>query len=116
MAKQMHEFFDPRKTEGYEWVTPSSYQGGGVQEMVITSDDTGVFTRFLKFEPGASGQGTLTHDCWEEVYIIEGPLVANGEVYEAGTVAIRPPGMPHGPFSAPNGALTFEVHYFSSKE
>ena len=116
MPKQMHEFFDPRKTEGFEWVTPESYKNGegGVQEMIVTDDkETGVFTRFLKFEPGASGKGTLTHECWEEVDIIEGPLVANGEVYEAGTVAIRPPGMPHGPFSAPNGALTFEVHYYS---
>ena len=114
MPKEMHEFFDPRKTPGYEWVTPDSYKGGGVQEMIVTKDEkTGVFTRFLKFEPGSSGQGTLTHDCWEEVYIIEGPLVADGQVYEAGTVAIRPPGMPHGPFSAPNGALTFEVHYYS---
>ena len=116
MPKQMYEFFDPRKTEGFEWTTPSTYKNGagGVYEMIITDDkDTGVFTRFLKFDPGASGVGTLTHECWEEVYIIEGPLVANGEVYETGTVAIRPPGMPHGPFSAPNGALTFEVHYYS---
>ncbi|MBP3736579.1 MAG: cupin domain-containing protein [Lachnospiraceae bacterium] len=116
MAKKMYEFFDPRKTEGFEWVTPSSYQNGGVSEMIITEDEHGMFTRFLKFEPGACGQGTLVHDCWEEVYIIEGPLIAGDEVYEAGTVAIRPPGMPHGPFSAPNGALTFEVHYRSPEE
>ena len=113
MPKKMYEFFDPRKTEGFKWVTPESYKDGGVSEMILTQDENGAFTRFLKFEPGASGKGTLVHDCWEEVYIIEGPLVADGQVYEAGTVAIRPPGMPHGPFSAPNGALTFEVHYYS---
>jgi anti-sigma factor ChrR (cupin superfamily) len=115
MPKKMHEFFDPRKVDGYEWTAPSGYPSGcGVAEMIITKDDqTGVFTRFLKFEPGAEGKGTLEHACWEEVYIIEGILECNGERYEPGAVAIRPPGMPHGPFKAPDGALTFEVHYYA---
>jgi len=26
-------------------------------------------------------------------------------------VAVRPPAMKHGPFKAPIGALTYEVHY-----
>ena len=61
MPKQMYEFFDPRKTEGFQWVTPESYRDGGVQEMIVTEDkETGVFTRLLKFEPGASGKGTRT--------------------------------------------------------
>lgn len=109
----MHEFFDPRKCEGYTWETPPGYPDS-MKQMIITDDkETGVFTRFLKFEPGAMGNGTLTHECWEEVYIIEGTLTCGDEVYEAGSVAIRPPGMPHGPFGAPNGGLTFEVHYRS---
>jgi len=26
-------------------------------------------------------------------------------------VAVRPPGMPHGPFRSPNGCVNFEVRY-----
>ena len=113
MPKKQYEFFDPRKCEGFEWVRPEGYPEG-ITEMIITKDEeTGAFTRFLKFEPGVKGEGVLTHKCWEEVYIIEGPLVQGDEVYETGTVAVRPPGMPHGPFEAPKGALTYEVHYYS---
>ena len=113
MPKQMFEFFDPRKTKGYEWRHPEGY-AEGIAEMIVTKDEqTGAFTRFLKFDPGYVGVGTLTHESWEEVYIIEGPLFCDGKEYVAGTVAVRPPGMPHGPFSAPQGALTFEVHYYS---
>ena len=113
MPKQMHEFFDPRTCEGYQWQHPEGYPGG-IAEMIVTKDEeTGAFTRFLKFDPGFVGEGTLTHKAWEEVYIIEGPLFCGGKEFVTGTVAVRPPGMPHGPFSAPHGALTYEVHYYS---
>jgi len=32
-------------------------------------------------------------------------------VFTKGMVAVRPPAMKHGPFKAPIGALTYEVHY-----
>ena len=81
-------------------------------EQIITEDnDLGIFTRFLRLAPGAEVNQTLVHDCWEEVYIIEGGLISGDSVFTQGMVAVRPPGMKHGPFKAPIGALMFEVHY-----
>jgi len=86
----------------------------GVTQLIITEcPETKVFTRFLKFVPGTKTTETLTHDCWEEVYIIEGELTADGETYTKGMTAIRPPQMPHGPFETINGCMTYEAHYYS---
>lgn len=110
MPKQELEFFDPsglpeRQPEGYP---------EGISEIIITEDKaTGVFTRLLRFAPGAAGTQVLAHDCWEEVYIVEGQLICGDQVFTKGMVAVRPPGMPHGPFRSPTGAVTFEVHYRS---
>ena len=110
MSKQELEFFDPyvllwRRPEGYP---------EGVTELIISEDKkTGTFTRLLKFEPGAETTKVLIHACWEEVYIIEGSLICGDQVFTKGMVAVRPPGMKHGPFKAPIGALMFEVHYLS---
>jgi anti-sigma factor ChrR (cupin superfamily) len=110
VPKKELEFFDP---SDLAWRRPEGYPEG-VTELIITEDkEAGTFTRLLKFEPGTETTKTLQHDCWEEVYIIEGGLICNGEVYTKGMVAVRPPGMKHGPFKAPVGALTFEVHYNS---
>jgi hypothetical protein len=74
-----------------------------------------VVTRQLRFEPGTdtSDNGVLTHDFWEEVYILEGDLtdLRLGETFTAGMYACRPPGMEHGPWSTQSGCLTFEVRY-----
>lgn len=111
MPKAELEFFDP--TLSGKWFRPEGYPEGVTQLTVTDDKETGVFTRLLKFEPGTETTATLTHECWEEVYIIEGGLMVGDTAYTKGMVAVRPPGMPHGPFKAPVGALTFEVHYYS---
>jgi hypothetical protein len=113
MAKPEREFFP---VEDVEW-TPA--QGGlvaGLYERILATDnDSGVATRMLRFDPGTntSAAGPQTHDFWEEVYIVQGSLrdLTLGETFRQGTYACRPPGMPHGPWLAPDGCLTFEVRY-----
>jgi len=46
-----------------------------------------------------------------EGYVISGTLVCGGRPYPAGSVAVRPPGMPHGPFRSATGCVSFEVRY-----
>ncbi len=111
MPKQELEFIDPTKQR--EWFHPVGYPEGVKQLTVTECPETKVFTRFLHFDPGTKTIGTLTHECWEEVYIVEGDLRADGQTYTKGMVAIRPPRMPHGPFETVNGCTTFEVHYYS---
>jgi hypothetical protein len=111
MPKQELEFFDAKLTG--KWVHPQGYPEGVTQLLITECPDTKVFTRFLKFEPGTRTTSTLSHECWEEVYIIQGELIAEGKCYTAGMTAVRPPHMPHGPFETVNGCLTYEVHYYS---
>ena len=112
MAKTEVEFMDVsvlpwRSVKGYPPET-------GAKELIISEDkEAGTFTRLLKLEPGTEINKVLSHEWWEEVYIIEGGLICNKQVFSAGMVAVRPPGMKHGPFKAPVGALCFEVHYKS---
>ncbi|HCJ11112.1 MAG TPA: hypothetical protein DHW14_08140 [Clostridiales bacterium] len=109
MPKAEHEFFDP--TVAGTWRQPEGYPPG-VKELIIAEDkETGAVTRLLKFEPGAKGTEVMVHDTWEEICILEGGLICGGKVYTKGMVAVRPPGMKHGPFEAPVGALLFEVRY-----
>jgi ChrR Cupin-like domain len=111
MAKAEREFFP---TDDVAW-TPS---GGvvGLSERILAIDPvTGVATRMLRFEPGTdtSTAGPQVHTFWEEVYIVEGSLhdLTLDKSFAAGTYACRPPGMPHGPWVAPQGCVTFEVRY-----
>ena len=88
----------------------------GVTERVLALDaDTGVATRMLRLAPGADTTplGVQEHDFWEEVYILEGSLhdLALDRTFAAGMYACRPPGMQHGPWTSPEGCLTFEVRY-----
>ena len=114
MAKPEHEFFD---------VSPIAFTRcagavDGLTERVIVADDAaadGVITRMLRFAPGCdtTPNGTLAHDFWEEVYILQGSItdLRLNEKFTAGMYACRPPGMPHGPWRTGEGCLTFEVRY-----
>ena len=113
MPKAEREFYP---VTDVEW-TPA--QGGlvpGLFERILANDpETGVATRMLRFAPGTdtSPAGPQVHDFWEEVYIVEGALhdLTLNQTFAAGTYACRPPGMRHGPWTAAQGCLTFEVRY-----
>ncbi len=114
MTKPELEIFP---VEDVPW-TPVPGGVPGLSERILATDpERGVATRMLRFDPGTDTgpMGVVTHDFWEEVYILEGSLhdVSLDEVFAAGTYACRPPGMKHGPWRAPEGCVTFEVRYFA---
>lgn len=116
MPKPELEFFPP---DHVPWTpvagSPSSGAGGpGIEEKILSRDpSTGDVTRLLRFAPGVRTADTITHDFWEEVFIVEGSLEDLGlrRTFSAGMYACRPPGMRHGPYASPGGALLFETRY-----
>ena len=88
----------------------------GLYERVLALEpEARVANRILRFDPGTNttAAGVQVHDFWEEVYILEGSLhdLSLDQSFPKGTYACRPPGMPHGPWVAPEGCTTFEVRY-----
>ena len=111
MPKQEFEFFDP---EIIPWTPVPEVEG--LEMKVLSHDpDTGDYTRLLHFASGTdtTPMGVQRHDFWEEVYIVSGAIhdLSLDETFSAGMYACRPPGMPHGPWVAPDGCTTFEVRY-----
>ena len=107
-TKEMREFFDPRDLP---WRAAAGFDSGVWEQILSGGRDDGVTTRFLRFDPGSGNNAVVTHDFWEEIYIVSGTLESGGRAYPAGCVAVRPPGMPHGPFHSTSGCLNFEVRY-----
>jgi len=117
MPKPEFEFFRP---DSLPWkpVTGSKTAGvggPGVEEKILSRDEqAGDVTRLLRFQPGVETQGTIAHDFWEEVWILEGELIDLGkkQTFTAGMYACRPPGMLHGPYRVPQpGCMTLEIRY-----
>ena len=84
-------------------------------EKILNFDaEAGVSTRMLRFSPGVVTDVVITHDFWEEVYIIEGELTDTriNQTFTSGMSACRPSGMPHGPYTSAVGCTTFEVRYY----
>lgn len=99
-----------------KWRRPAQSTVDGLTEQILSNDDeTGGYTRLLRFEPGVDSgpNGVQVHDFWEEVYIVEGDLtdLTLDETFTAGMYACRPPGMPHGPWRSEAGALLVEFRY-----
>lgn len=116
MPKPEREFFRP---DHLPW-TPvagsaaAGAGGPGIDEKVLSRDPaTGDTTRLLRMAPGVETTETITHDFWEEVWILEGALtdLGQGRTFAAGMYACRPPGMRHGPYRTDGGCLMFEVRY-----
>ncbi len=113
MPKPELEFFDPN--ERMQWSPIAGVEG--LEEIVLSKDEeTGDYTRILRFAPGTDTTplGEQRHEFWEEVWIVSGGIHDLGldELFTAGMYACRPPGMPHGPWQAPEGAITFETRYY----
>jgi len=117
MAKEEREFFP---VTDVDWTPALGGIVPGLFERILASERPQVATRILRFDPGTdtSAAGVQRHDFWEEVYILEGSLhdLSLNETFPKGTYACRPPGMPHGPWQAPEGCLTFEVRYTKPDE
>lgn len=114
MPTEDMEFFDPTTADSdFEWQPAPGYPEGGY-ELVLYQDDDGGQTRLLRIEPGVETDEVLTHDFYEEVYIIEGGLIDKrlDEVFTAGMYACRTPEMEHGPYAAPVGCTTIEFRYY----
>ena len=110
------EFFDPKDLPWRPVAeSPTGGAGGaGIMEKILSEDrQSGDVTRLLRFDAGVETRETITHDFWEEVWIVEGSLVDLGkrQTFTAGMYACRPPGMIHGPYRTPNGCVTFEIRY-----
>lgn len=116
MTKPEHEFFP---VSNVHWTPLPDSKCTGLTERVLAADqEHATATRILRFAPGTdtTPNGVLTHDFWEEVYIIEGSIhdLTLDQTFTAGEYACRPPGMPHGPWISPEGCMTFEVRYMRS--
>jgi len=113
MPTEDMELFDPMAADsGFEWETVDGHDD--IHEMVMYRDEDGSHTRFLRMEPGASIEERLSHDHYEELYVIEGGIVDTtlDQAFTSGMYACRTPGMPHGPYEAPVGCLTMEFRYY----
>jgi hypothetical protein len=107
-AKEAREFIDPHDLPWH----PAAGHGPGVWEQIVSGGrDVGVTTRFLRFDPGSGNSEVVTHDFWEEIYIVSGTFESGRRAYPAGFVTVRPPGVPHGPFHSTTGCLNFKVRY-----
>ena len=116
MSKPELEFFDPARLPWRPVVGSATggAGGAGITEKILSEDArTGDVTRLLRFDPGVETSETITHDFWEEVWILEGSLVDLGkqQTFTSGMYACRPPGMVHGPYRTPAGCVTFEIRY-----
>jgi hypothetical protein len=116
MSKPEFEFF-PASSVG--WTPVPGSLCAGLYERILAHDKvSGVATRMLRFDPGTdtSANGTVTHDFWEEVYILEGSIydITLQQKFTAGMYACRPPGMKHGPWTSDEGCTTFEVRYHAA--
>jgi hypothetical protein len=79
-------------------------------------ESTGSYTRLLKFLPGTDtgSAGVQAHDHLEELWIVEGAIydLSLQSNFVAGMYANRLYQMDHGPWRAPDGAITYEMRDF----
>jgi hypothetical protein len=116
MPKPELEFFRPDHIpwESVAGSATGGAGGAGVKQKILSRSEDGDVTRLLQFDAGVETTETITHDFWEEVWILEGELVDLGkkQTFTAGMYACRPPGMVHGPYRVPMGCVTLEMRYF----
>ncbi|MFC4036651.1 cupin domain-containing protein [Streptomyces polygonati] len=111
MSKPELEFHIP---DG-PWTVPEG-AGPGTEQLVLAQDTTtGRGTALVRWAPGTdtSALGVARHDFWEEVYLLEGSMhdLTLDRTFGRGSYACRPPGMPHGPWTAADGVTMLVITY-----
>ncbi len=107
------EFLSPEKE--FEWRKVDTLPDGAKECILYEDSDLGTYSRLLTFEPGFRGtKEPLVHDFDEVVYIVSGGAVNErlGCYYPAGSVAVFPAGVKHGPLHYPVGALVIEFRHY----
>ncbi len=119
--KKHREFYQVDMLSG--WESPEGYPKG-IQQKILSgtldaANKRGGHTRLLRFLPGAYTTEPFVHDYWEEVFVLNGDLIADsdtagkgGKPFYQNTYCVRPPGIPHGPFRSEKGCLLLESHYY----
>jgi hypothetical protein len=109
-VKSEHEFFP---TGRLDWHPLPD----GIAERVLSRDDedTALLTRLARWPAGldTSPAGVITHDYFEEVYLLEGELhdLTLGTTFRAGDYTARRPGMAHGPYRTDTGCVLLEIRH-----
>ena len=121
MPKPEVSFHELDMEAGWEQVPGGA---AGVEQKMLSGaldEDAkiGVRTWLIHFQPGTIAPDKFLHDYWEEIYLISGDLISGcdadgqgGELFHAPSYAWRLLGTPHGPFSAPDGCIFFEIQYY----
>ena len=107
------EFISPEKE--LEWVPVKTLPEGAKECLLYRDEDSGSYSRLISFEPGFRGtEDPLLHDFDEVVYIVSGGAVNErlGCYYPAGTVAVFPAGVKHGPLHYPVGGVVIEFRHY----
>lgn len=113
MAKKQQEIHE---TESIPW-TPVEGNEGVYEKVLNVDPDTGSVTRLLKFEPGTRTSEVLTHDFYEEIWLLEGTLIDTTQnlTLGKGYYGYRHPDMEHGPYYSPDGMITFEIRNYEKE-
>lgn len=112
IRKEPVGFLDP---ELIPW-HPEAGIEGLYSKTLAKCTETGSYTRLLKFLPGTdtSSAGPQSHEHLEELWIVSGAIhdLTLNENFVEGMYANRLYHMAHGPWRAPNGAITYELRDF----
>ena len=109
MEKKPGGFIDPALVE---WVPEAGIQGLYAKTL-SRCENTGSYTRLLKFLPGTdtSPAGIQSHHHLEELWIVSGAIydLVLEQNFVEGMYANRLHHMDHGPWRSRRGAITFEL-------
>ena len=119
--KQHLEYFPINLDDGFTSVP--GQPGLSVRVITGTLDEEakrGSITRLVKFAPGTALDRVITRDCYQEVVVLRGTLMAatpdeqgTFRSFSAPSFATRPPGVAHGPYRAgPDGCVLIESKYY----
>lgn len=114
--KEHREFFNALDEDGWEAVDGFE----GIETKVLSGrfeNASGAVTRITRWAAGTVSPELSVHDWCEEVFIISGTLTIGTpeneeETLIAGTYAVRPPHVPHGPFFTKDGCVMLEFLYY----